>query len=84
MTDNRFTILCQDVLDATEEMDLINIAEKIDKYRKTIDSRDFAILQSLILCKGNELAITNLLEAVTEIQLIEDGMVEAPPHSERH
>ena len=84
MSEEIFKEFCQQVIDCQTEEMLLEVTKDIDKYRKSTKMRDFAILQSLVLSKGNELAITNIMEVINFMQIGEGILVEAPPYDERH
>jgi hypothetical protein len=42
------------------------------------------MLQTLLLAKANSLALTNMMEVISVMQLDDAVMVEAPPYDERH
>lgn len=84
MTDKKFKMLCQQIIDAKTEKDLLSASQQIDAGRKTTDFRDFAIFQSLVLQKGNEFAIMNILDAMAAMELTEESMMDAPSFDERH
>ena len=69
MGDSKFEMLCQTIIDVRTEKELESVSKKLDDIRKTTDVRDFAIFQSLVLQKGNELGIINILDIMAAMEL---------------
>lgn len=78
--------LCQEIIDCKDGMELISIGTKINnKVRKSLDFRDFAMIQSLYISKGTELAMTDIFNSINMMQ-ISMGMVEGdiPKRTDQH
>ena len=84
MNKGMFKVTYQNIMDARNEVELHDIAKYLDDEHKTMDYRDLSLLQTLLLAKANSMALTNMMEVISIMQLDEAVMLDAPPYDDRH
>lgn len=61
--------LYETVLKCKNKEDLETVSRKIENKQKKLSDQQYQILQNLIICKGNEIVIVEILETMALIKI---------------